>query len=442
VSPNGNDANSGTSASEPFQTLAKLSTLTLNAGDRIYFEAGQTFPGNLILHPGSTDASNPVFINTYPADGQATIVAGAGADGVLLEDFPGIDISHLKVTAPLAGNGRPTNPYSGINVRVVNSSQGVFYTRIHDVEVSGFNKPGIYLNSKRTDAGLINVEVVNADLHHNGSAGLYSDAPYPTIVHYGITLSHVSASYNSGDGNLQDNSGSGIVLSGVEGGLINECEAFENGSYNQATKGGPMGIWCWDARNVTIQYCYSHHNRTTTKDGGGFDIDGGSENCTIQYCYSAYNEGEGYGLFEFGSPLPWRNNTMRFNISYQDGLKFDAGALHLWAENGKTLEHATIYNNTFNGPRGVVFVNNNFSNSRFANNILDCGTTYLGSPANLTLQTNYEGSVNFIHPGFYLPAGSPLNSGGSVLANTDMGNEDFHHRPLNGVYPIGASQAQ
>jgi hypothetical protein len=47
-------------------------------------------------------------------------------------------------------------------------------------------------------------------------------------------------------------------------------------------------------RTLFFQYSVSHHNKAgRIYDGGGFDIDGGSQNCIIQYCYSYDNDGAG-----------------------------------------------------------------------------------------------------------------------------------------------------
>ncbi|MGH7215334.1 MAG: beta-glucosidase, partial [Tepidisphaeraceae bacterium] len=47
ISPLGNDANSGTSTGSAFRSVARVNQLDLNAGDRVLFQGGQTFSGEL-----------------------------------------------------------------------------------------------------------------------------------------------------------------------------------------------------------------------------------------------------------------------------------------------------------------------------------------------------------------------------------------------------------
>ncbi|MFT3980398.1 MAG: right-handed parallel beta-helix repeat-containing protein [Ferruginibacter sp.] len=68
----GNDNNAGTSESLPFRTLAKASTLSLSAGDRMLFRRGDVFRGELLMFSSGTVA-NPVTIGSY----------GSGADAVI-----------------------------------------------------------------------------------------------------------------------------------------------------------------------------------------------------------------------------------------------------------------------------------------------------------------------------------------------------------------------
>ena len=72
--------------------------------------------------------------------------------------------------------------------------------------------------------------------------------------------------------------GSGIVLEGVDGGVIQNCVAHDNGQ-NNTFCGGPVGIWTLESNNITIQHCESYRNHSGTGcDGAGLDLDGGVTN--------------------------------------------------------------------------------------------------------------------------------------------------------------------
>lgn len=53
VSAKGSDRNSGTSANAPFQTIAKVNSLTLSPGDEVLFKRGESFNGKIIAQAGS-----------------------------------------------------------------------------------------------------------------------------------------------------------------------------------------------------------------------------------------------------------------------------------------------------------------------------------------------------------------------------------------------------
>jgi hypothetical protein len=60
------------------------------------------------------------------------------------------------------------------------------------------------------------------------------------------------------------------------------------------------------------------------------------------------NEGSGIGLFQYDKAGPWENNTIRFNISINDGNVSSAKAgIYIWSAN-KTykLRDCKVYNNT------------------------------------------------------------------------------------------------
>jgi len=140
------------------------------------------------------------------------------------------------------------------------------------------------------------------------------------------------------------------------------------------TENGPVGIWIWDATDMIIQYCISHHNRTNPEaaDGGGFDLDGGVSHSVIQYCISHNNEGAGYGLYEFGATKPWENNTIRYCMSYNDGI-LNGASMGIWKnEESGSLRNCQIYNNTFYSSlpeRGNLWLYDHYPGIQFRNNV-------------------------------------------------------------------------
>jgi len=77
VSPNGSDTNAGTSSTTAWRSIARVlqSIYTIQAGDRILFERGGTFRGELIM-PGSGTSASPIEIGAY-GSGAEPIISGS-----------------------------------------------------------------------------------------------------------------------------------------------------------------------------------------------------------------------------------------------------------------------------------------------------------------------------------------------------------------------------
>jgi hypothetical protein len=212
--------------------------------------------------------------------------------------------------------------------------------------------------------------------HNNGFAGISSGGDISEDIYVGYCL----AENNPGDPTiLANHSGNGIVIGRVRNALIEYSEARYNG-WDMPRKGnGPVGIWVWHADNAVIQYCVSHHNRSTGIDGGGFDFDGGVTNSILQYNYSHNNHGSGYLICQYYGAAPFRDNIVRYNISQDDGLTNHDAGIYVWV-GGSGMESTDVYNNTvFNSKgSGVAFgfdrrFENELPEMTFRNNIFVSG---------------------------------------------------------------------
>jgi hypothetical protein len=432
VSNAGADTNPGTEAA-PFKTLDRVNQLTLSHGDRIYLAAGQTFAGTLALTGNAnTQSGDPVYVATYGTDTTKAVIqpAPGSPNGIKVTDFAGVDLRNLE----LEGSGS-----GAIGVEVVasaNAATAIAHTRLTGLEVRGFTKVGISLHAQGTK-GLDDAVVTRCQVHDCGENGIFMYADqWPAMPSKNLLISNCYAYRIRGNSsNTQTNTGNGILVSGVMGAVVEHSRASDNGANNGHEGGGPMGIWCYDAAQVTIQFCESDHNhRSRDADGGGFDIDGGSRDCVIQYCYSHDNEGEGYGLFEFGSPNPFTNNVVKFNISANDGE-----GIAFWAKDGYKLRNSYAYNNTVVGALGFRLDNNNFEGVYAMNNLYVGPRFQDQNQSNLYFYSNIAvSSFNFVN-GYQLPAGSPLSSAGANL-DPVYNDRDYYQAPLNGVFPMGASK--
>ena len=368
ISPTGLDTNAGTSPAAAWKTIARVNSHAFVQGDQILFAGGGTYAGTIYFGPGALgNAANPVVITSY-GPGRATIDGGT-TNSIYAYDCAGVVISNLN----FIGAGSVSNLNSGIEF--YNDGSGpariLNFIRIAQVDAQGFGYNGIVIGGWNGTNGYGDVQIVNADLHDSGGAGLETYGEY-SRVNTNIYVGYCRAWNNSGDTNRN---GDGIVLGQVNNALVERCLAWTNGWKGN----GGVGIWTYDSTRVTIQYCESHHNRTSgPQDGGGFDLDGGVTFSTLQYNYTHDNDGAGIGVYEYSGASPNSNNVVRFNVSENDGRANSYAGIELW-DGGSGLHDSDIYNNTVylspasNGAPRAVFFLSAVTNLRFRNNLFLSG---------------------------------------------------------------------
>lgn len=374
LSASGNDNNNGTSSTTAWKTIVKLNGVQLQAGDIVKFEGGATFSGPITL--GADDlgtSTNPIIITSY-GTGRPVINAGTGY-GLDAYNTGGIEIRAINF---VAGAG---NLSSGINFYLDKADVNLQHITIEDVEVSGFHDFGIMLGCTNTTKGYSNVLINRVLSHDNILGGIYTycwDAfsfdDSNIFINKNIIIKNTKTYNNKGLAGSANHTGSGMIISTFDGALIDSCEAYNNGENNTYGGGGPVGIWFFIVKNGIIQNSESHHNKTQTVDGGGFDLDGGCQNCVIQYCYSHDNMGPGYLLAEYGSNVPYTGNIIRYNISERDAMKARTGgngSIYLWSTGkGSELINCEIYNNTIYAATNCVLLTEPFfTNVKIRNNI-------------------------------------------------------------------------
>ena len=333
VNLRGDDSNTGSPEIQPWRSIDRVNAAQLFPGDSVWFQANQTFAGNLSL-ANVKQALRAVTIGSY-GSGRATIDAGTGT-GFIAKNTGGVHLVNLN----FVGTGVSKNTSSGILfLNTLPRSAKFENIRIHQVDVSGFKYSGIHFVAQPTDrswSGFRDVKITNTTSHDNGDAGISCIGAWNPeqkgYAHADFYIGNCSAYRNAGISNKGSHSGSGIVLAQVDGAVIEHCRAYENGSLNNYEGGGPVGIWVWDANRVMIQCNESHHNRTgSSKDGAGFDLDGGVTNSVVQYNYSHDNDGAGYLLAQFACARPFYGNVLRYNLSVNDGRRNRYGGIHLWS---------------------------------------------------------------------------------------------------------------
>ena len=361
LSTGGSDKNEGTKAM-PWRTIEKVNSYRIKPGDSILFEGGKTFYGSIKIDSTQLGtAKDPILISSYKS-GWATIQAGQG-NALDLSNTSHILVKRLI----LHGDGRKNgNHECGL---IVNNCK---YTHLDSIDISGFQKVGLLVYGSQY------MEITHLFSHDNGAAGISVEAPYKTRNSFQIHIAYCRAEDNPGDPtNLVNHSGNGIVVGHCSKVLIEYCTATNNG-WDMPRKGnGPVGIWCYEADSVIIQHCISYRNKTSvgSDDGGGFDLDGGVKHSIIQYCLSYENQGSAFGIFQYDGASQWSDNTIRYNISENDGAISTAhSSIYIWNNSKESAQFANclFYNNIIYNTKGVAIHYSDESNRKsfkFYNNI-------------------------------------------------------------------------
>jgi hypothetical protein len=376
VSPSGSDSNPGTSPEQAWATIDKVNLTTFVPGDSILFEGGQTFNGSIQLDASdSGTAASPVAISSY-GTGKATIYS-ADANGLYAHNCAGFEITDLI----FAGSGNEdANGDSGLLfVNDLDTGVKLDYILIDNLEVKDYFERGMYfLGPDPSASGFKNVTVTNCVVHDCGNIGINSDGPYPftTWAHENFYVGDCVTYDISGILGRQPHSGSGIVLSNINGAIIEYCTAYNTGWLCNASGGGPLGIWGWECNQLVIQFCESYFNKTQGGDGGGFDLDGGCINSIMQYNYSHDNYGCSYLLCHFGGASQFVDNVCRYNIGENDSTYNGMGLVNFWVgQSDIGMQNVNVYNNTlYAGPnsvgKGIFVMSEDIEDLFIRNNII------------------------------------------------------------------------
>ncbi|HTW94662.1 MAG TPA: hypothetical protein VMD30_07720 [Tepidisphaeraceae bacterium] len=267
----------------------------------------------LTLHSGET------------LDGNGHTVGGLKAD-----DVSNVSVNDLRVKGKTG---------SGINI--YSDTPGISGLTLNDVTISGFSSGYGLIIDTGGQGTYSNIYIYDVTAFNNGIAGIATYGNVGSITQFSLLDS--IAYDNPGIHNSGTPSGSGIMVAGLNGGVIENCQAYGNGANNNSPD-GPVGIFAYSSNDVVISDCYSHNNTTQINDGGGFDLDGGVTNSEIIDCVSSNNFGYGYAAFTYAGGGPNSGNSFIDNTSTGDKEGF------VYWSNGPAITDLTVSGNTFLNP--------------------------------------------------------------------------------------------
>jgi hypothetical protein len=329
----GLDSNKGTSISNPFKSLNKLTELKIKAGDSILLAGGVTFNESLILKGIKGTLKSPVIISSYSFNNNeafAQIDAKGFANGILLVNCSFIEVKNLSVTANGGGmepeNGKLPNMRCGVLVTTNYASKfigiSLINLKVKDVyyEEAGFTRGkdevktangtqkygwGIRFINDTENAILENIRVENCDISNVCHTGLKLTGKKESIQNIKLLNNRVT-----------DVGGPGMQMSGVITGLVSGNTINGSGSKNDSRNWSRgSGLWTWGTSDVVIEK-NSFLNANGPGDSAGCHIDYNCNNIIVQYNLSANNAG---GFCEIlGNNY---NCAYRYNISVNDGYR-------------------------------------------------------------------------------------------------------------------------
>ena len=335
----GEDSSRGNRPNSPWQTLAKVNATEFHPGDRILFESGSVWRGQLA--PKSSGAEGkPIVIDRY-GRGEKPRIDGDGTvdDAVRLYNVQYIELRNLEVT----NHGAQPAVRRGVHIFLDNFGTArhivVAGMYIHDVNGTNAKKDngGIIFrtNGDLTPSRFDGLAIERNIIWNVDRSGIAAQSYHWSRAHWFPSLNVVIR-----DNFVDDIGGDGIVpwaTNGVlvEHNVVRDCNRRAE-SYN-------AGIWPWSTDNSLFQLNEASWTRTTL-DGQGFDSDFNSRNTMFQYNYSHDNEGGFMLICTPGKRNPAQNlgNTgtvVRHNISRNDHARI----FHLSAAENTVVEDNAIY---------------------------------------------------------------------------------------------------
>jgi hypothetical protein len=395
VSPQGDDANPGTAPEAAWRTVAQVNRVNFRPGDRLLFEGGATFSGNLSFDSQDRGTpADPVTVGSYGA-GLATIDAGGGT-GVSVADASDFTVADLRVL----GSGFTANRGDGVNFTVDLPGVTLTGVTVTGVDVSGFGQVGVHVTGVNATGGYHGVTVTDSATHDNGYGGLASDAQRdPADVYVG----RVRAYHNAGAGITK--SGYGFFISGARGVVVEWCLAADNG-WLPGNGGETGGIEAIGATGVLLQHNEACANHRGAADGDGIILDVTTDS-VMQFNYTHDNDGGGLFLgAEDGRTAT--NNVVRSNVSANDARR------------------GSVY--------GGIFVWQDVSNAEVSHNVVFMGPSATSSPAAIRLFRLLGSSVRVTDNLFLTTGGVPLVSYDG--AGTDLLFQGNHYWAGGGAFQI------
>ncbi|WDE96888.1 right-handed parallel beta-helix repeat-containing protein [Lentisphaera profundi] len=377
-SSKGLDSNDG-SIKSPWKSLDKISSIKLEAGDRVCFQKGDRFNGHFVVN-GSGTQTQPIIITSYGSGKQAILSGQVGEsnggdfqEAILVENQDNIIFRDLEVHNERLSSREGINDADAYGILILNSGTQVMKNFLFQkVTFKNVYAPKPILKDAGEDAfNGLEVSALTFLTEQNRVAGkekniqdvLVEDCYFENLQRLGVHIKHKGS--RGKIGNEEINSNKNFVFRNNEfhhtGGtcilpirtynclIENNLFNYPGDSSDPRMPARGSAVWTWHCYNTVIQYNKCQHIRGYL-DSHGVHIDHNNHNTFVQYNYMEDCEG---GFVEIlGGNV---NSIYRFNISVNDGWrenpKWKTSNHTLWlnevvAYGEKQSEQSYIYNNT------------------------------------------------------------------------------------------------
>ncbi len=467
VDPAGNNANTGLSLAQAWQTISyaltnaaftncfftNATTLVLTGGD-VFMDTNAVLYGDNIKYPllVAGSGASPAVISNYYFQKPSTQLGWT-----FMAYEPNMTtFSNLAVTgqhAWLVTQQSSNVNYSGL--AIVNTNT----TLCHDIAVKNcmFTCSYFGIHFYTTSSGMLsNMSVQSSVFNSNICSGLTSDAftdginwknkPNAISNLCNLVCSNLVASNSVGDIFKDGGTGYGFTIINMSNAIVTGCVVHDSGElcYNSASDGGASGMMAARAFGVVFSSneIYNIHWNGSV-DGDGLDFDNNSWGCIAEYNY--VHNCDGAGLYAYNS---YGGNTWRFNVSISNSLQTGYSEFALGTA-GNTPTNNLVYNNNFIDlvGNGSIFIMCSLGGSNvFANNIFFTTNSYALSTVDtthVTFATNDYFRGDGSQAAFYWN-GTTYSSFAAWTAATGQDLNGFHADPkwVNGYTVITNYPAQ
>ncbi len=354
-SSTGNDSNVGNEAN-PFQTVSKLNSLFLIAGDKILFKKGDTFVGQIIVSY-SGKSGFPIVYDSYGVGDLPVLTASNGSNGIPdpLSTIKIIGKQYLEFHNLKIENERFDAESGSPN----DQSFGIYYKSFKTLPASKNFEDAVLFKHFRFS------NLVVQNIYSLGSSGTDFDSIYTSGIYFidafvndliiencyftdiertGIWLRKYVSDAIIRHNKFIDTGGSGTILSTTRRVLFeNNLMRFTGSDTDSRMVKRGSGMWVFNSDDVVAQYNTSQHARGNG-DSSGMHVDYGNSNILFQYNYLEDSAGG------FCETLGENDNIIwRYNISVNEGNKSGVNKL-LWVSDyafvPKKSTNVFVYNNT------------------------------------------------------------------------------------------------